>query len=308
MKENILILADMEGIIGIYDMSDKDKCKSYMETEIKLLLDELISNDEFEIYFCDIHDNGETTSELYSLYPTVNFIKCYWNIDFKIKYDYAMLTGLHAKSGIGVLAHSFRDEIKNVFLGERIVGEIEVFINLLAYYKIPTIFVSADEQAMNEIPSYVVSTNISKSSLDKEKVKNNLTKKYKAYVKNLRYGLSHRDRAKYKYNSDSVQIELQDNNLLQYLEDSGIYTKSNMIYINDNVKIMDNLLKVANLMNTYYKNEYVKLLKKLREKFRNCDFNNIKSKKMKRILSIPLQNLSLDDLKIVNAELEKIFY
>lgn len=148
---NILVLSDLEGTIGVVNGISNEEAAQLRIKEIEALLEVLLKEGYKHIYLCDCHGSGKNLDGHFKSVENLYIIQNYWNIDFSLKYEFALLIGFHAKAGENGLAHSFLIDFKSVVMDEKEVGEIEVFSNLLYAHGIKVIFISADEPAKDEV-------------------------------------------------------------------------------------------------------------------------------------------------------------
>lgn len=148
-----LIIADLEGIIGVKDLNDREQCEMCLRTELQKYVMHLKANYiGIEITICDCHNSGQTILAVQNSLFDCKIVSCVWNVNFSISYDFAFLVGFHAMSmKSSAFSHSFRPEIRQAKLGLQKVGELSLFANYLFYYNIPLLFVSGDEECIDEI-------------------------------------------------------------------------------------------------------------------------------------------------------------
>lgn len=149
----ILILADLEGITGIYDMEDKNYCRYLFTKEICVIVDVLHGMGIYGITVCDVHNKGDTLDTTLMQKKKVIVISQIWNIDYEKQYDAAILTGFHGMKGAGgIWSHTFRDDINKIIIGnnEKVIGEVGFFIIWLAGHGIPVLNVMGDSMACTE--------------------------------------------------------------------------------------------------------------------------------------------------------------
>lgn len=146
---NILIIVDLEVIIGVEDLWDKKVNEALLYKEIFTIINSIPDN--MDVYLCYSHNDGILPSNLVGdLDPEIHIIKKINNINFGIDYKAAFLIGFHGKkSDCCRFPHTFREEIEEMFLGEKEVGEIEMIVNLLSYYKIPVPLISTEALVIN---------------------------------------------------------------------------------------------------------------------------------------------------------------
>ncbi|MDU5080434.1 M55 family metallopeptidase [uncultured Tissierella sp.] len=147
--DNILVIIDLEGIIGVEDLWDNKRNEVLLYKEISVIINSIPDN--INIYLCYDHNDGILPGNLVEkLSPEINIIKKIRNIDFSIDYKTAFLVGFHGKKSDHCrFPHTFRDEIEILSLGEKEVGEIEMVTNLLSYYKIPVSLISTEASVID---------------------------------------------------------------------------------------------------------------------------------------------------------------
>ena len=151
----VLIIADLEGIIGVTHLQDKKHCENCFRKELRVYVDCLKEMyDGVTITICDCHNSGETIVAVRESFFDCNVVSCLWNIDFHVTYNFAILVGFHAMSlRPCAFSHSFRPEIRRVRLGDRDVGEASLISNYLFSKSIPVLFVSGDDECIREMNS-----------------------------------------------------------------------------------------------------------------------------------------------------------
>ena len=154
---NALILADIEGIIGINDLDDREKCKTLYTKEIEVYINALLKNGVKKIILCDAHDHG-TAGSLISdsvISNQVQLISKITDIDFTNNFDFAILVGFHGmENSPGILPHTIRFDFKQICINNIPVGEVELFSRWLGAKGIPVILVTGDREAMYEANCY----------------------------------------------------------------------------------------------------------------------------------------------------------
>lgn len=153
MKKKVLILFDLEGCIGIDSLQNLYADYYLYCKECDLVLSTLSQiYPDWELTVCDCHGNGMVLPSLTYAFPHVHFLAMPWNIDFTANYDYGILFGFHGhRYTKDPLAHSFRPEILSVYIGDKLVGEVGIFLNILSYYSIPCIYINGSSYIADEI-------------------------------------------------------------------------------------------------------------------------------------------------------------
>lgn len=153
MKDmKVLILSDLEGVSGLYSLSDEAENTRFYTLELCAVIDALHAIGVRDITVCDAHDSGDTLDRDVMRSKGADVIAQFWNIDVSVKYDMALLTGFHGMNGAGGCSpHTFRPDIQSLAIdGLYNAGEVEVFMRWLALHEIPVVFVSGDDAAARE--------------------------------------------------------------------------------------------------------------------------------------------------------------
>ena len=247
MDKNIrlLVLADMEGCLGLYDMTDRTAGQSHMKKEIAAIIENLNSTNKYDITVVDCHDSGRNLLDLREKYPQVMFVSHIWNIADLDKYDCAIMTGFHGQRGSnGWFAHTLRPEIICAKLGDRQVGEIELFANYLAYYNVPVSAISGDEAAREE--AFCIGAVFYPTKRINEK-KNIATEDYlqlaEWFVNSLK-----EPTAKH-YDPSKVELFLSDEMYPDYLPEAIFKTTSASVVFEDTVEFMNKIFSLCMYLN-----------------------------------------------------------
>jgi len=112
-----LIFADIEGIAGIWDLNDTDRCKDLYTKEIQVYIDALIENGVEKITVCDAHDEGDMILDSV-VSKNVRLISNSKNLSFVgEQYDFALLVGLHGMEGSTTIRAVHLNFIKSLTKG-----------------------------------------------------------------------------------------------------------------------------------------------------------------------------------------------
>jgi len=152
-----LVIADIEGITGVFDLSDLNECSKLYTQEVEVYINALKEHGIDTITICDAHDAGNLINPTITQCGKVELVSRVDNITFDNKYDFAILIGFHGMSGSkGILPHTIRFNFEEVSVieprtGELIpVGEVELYTRWLGSYGIPVILVTGDREAAYE--------------------------------------------------------------------------------------------------------------------------------------------------------------
>jgi len=146
-----LILADIEGIIGIRDfMNEAESSKEIYTREIEVYIKALQDNGVRKITVCDTHNAGDMI--LPSIITEgVKLVSNIENLQFHEGYDFAIMVGFHGMSeSPGIFPHTLRFDFKHLYIGDIPVGEVELCCRWLGAHGVPVILVTGDREAAYE--------------------------------------------------------------------------------------------------------------------------------------------------------------
>ena len=150
-----LILADIEGIIGVNDfISDAENSKILYTREVKVYIDALLKNGVEKITVCDGHNRGDMIlPDIAS--QNIKLVSMIGNISFDENYDFAILVGFHGMGeSPGVLSHTLRFDFKRVYANDMPIGEVEIYTRWLGSNGVPVVLVTGDREAVYEANCY----------------------------------------------------------------------------------------------------------------------------------------------------------
>ena len=162
MSTHALILADIEGIAGIFSLGNMEECSKLYTQEIEVCISILLANGVDKITVCDVHDKGDQIDPKieqagYFGKGEVILVSRVDGISFDCKYDFAFLIGFHGMSNTpGILPHTLRFDFKKIEViypqsGIDVpIGEVEIYTRWLGSYGIPVLLVAGDREAVYE--------------------------------------------------------------------------------------------------------------------------------------------------------------
>ena len=150
-KRKILILSDLEGILGVDSIFNTKSNVSKYQREVSAYL-QVASKLGYEVFYCDMHGNGTMVgwNDKESPFRIIakEKLKCELS---QTCFNCAAMIGFHAKAGSdGVLSHTFTDEVLDLRIGGESAGEIEIIALWLWKYRIPVAFLSGRREAQEE--------------------------------------------------------------------------------------------------------------------------------------------------------------
>ena len=150
-NRKILILSDLEGILGVDSIFNTKSNVSKYQREVSAYL-QVASKLGYEVFYCDMHGNGTMVgwNDKESPFRIIakEKLKCELS---QTCFNCAAMIGFHAKAGSdGVLSHTFTDEVLDLRIGGESAGEIEIIALWLWKYRIPVAFLSGRREAQEE--------------------------------------------------------------------------------------------------------------------------------------------------------------
>lgn len=310
--EKVLVIVDMEGCIGIYDLKNEDYCRDRMEKETSCIIEYLSKQKNCEITVADSHQDGNTISRLKEYYPHVKILSFFWNVKDVESYNYALLIGFHAMQGMdGILSHTLRPEIKEMYMGESLCGEVSLIINWLAYYGVKTIFISGDRELKNEIRmnnSYFFET---KSCDDLQYLKDlQFDARYDELTALLERAWENRKVIEQKkYNPREIRIVFFQENILSLLPSSIYQITENKIFFTDTKIFIDELYVLCqyiNIAHIWYWTQVKEIESIIRKVYPQKEDFMAKEKESIELLKMPYQEYALEDIKKLSKRMKQI--
>lgn len=243
----VLLIMDMEGCIGVYDMEDRINSRKLMIDETDILLNHLVHICGFSVTVVDSHDSGHNVDELVEKYPNVSFAAHIWNVKNIETFDFALLSGFHSRSGVsGWFAHTLRPEIDSVLLAGKIVGEIELMTNFLAFYGVKVCFVAGDESAKEEVKRSKALFFPTKHAGIVSPPKSEI---YKSLISKMEQSLTSRENDPYFYNDGIIEVQFQNNDYLRFFPSYFFLIEDNRIVFQNVIDFYNNAFSFCRYLN-----------------------------------------------------------
>lgn len=154
-NKKVLIIADLEGIIGLESLNDFSYNNQLLETELRMTITVLRSYNFSDIYICNIHNNGMAYDKSLKLLAEVeraslvNLNELSSNLSF---YSFAIMIGFHGMIGSGGKHdHNFRLDITQCKIKNEIMGEVGLFARYLENNGVRVLFISGEGNFIKEI-------------------------------------------------------------------------------------------------------------------------------------------------------------
>ena len=179
----VLIAVDMEGISGVVDWEHVDpnhteytRFRIIMTSEVNAAIDGAIDGGAGSVAVTDGHNNGRNIlfeqlhapARLNSGSPAPLSM-----VEGAQQADRVFFVGYHARASTanGILAHTWNDQIRHVWLNEQEVGEIGLNAAVCGSFGAPVVLITGDQAAVQEardllgpIEAVIVKTALSRTA------------------------------------------------------------------------------------------------------------------------------------------------
>lgn len=158
----IFVSVDMEGITGLPDHTfvtdykhNYERARRIMTQEANAVIEAAFANGATEVVVNDSHSNMNNLL-IGELHPDATLItgskKPYSMVQsLDESYDGAIFIGYHSRAGTpGVMSHTMTLFIRNVYINDRVVGEIGMNAFKAGYHGVPVILLAGDQFACQE--------------------------------------------------------------------------------------------------------------------------------------------------------------
>src|SRR5579864_4315513 len=161
--KTIFLITDAEGVAGVcrQDQTDpKDQeMRQLLTGEINAAVDGLYAGGAAEVIVWDGHDGSQTLSAL-TIHASAKLIIGDLGASMTLERNYAAIgfIGQHARANRkgGIMAHSYSSlGIQTMLMNGKPVGEIETRAALAGAFNTPTIFLSGDQAAADDLHAIV---------------------------------------------------------------------------------------------------------------------------------------------------------
>lgn len=167
----IYLMTDMEGVCGIVNSDDyaSPGCRYYdiarelTTMEINAAIDGLLEGGATEILVVDGHGSGAIDPSLIHKEATLLIGRPMgYPFGCDDSFKGALMIGQHAKANTdgGHLCHTGSFSVENLLINGLSVGEAGCNMLFTSYYNVPTIMLSGDEAACNEVQALVPSMEV----------------------------------------------------------------------------------------------------------------------------------------------------
>lgn len=167
--QKVFMVTDMEGVDGIFNSELQcipfksprfEESRKLLTGEVNAAVDGLLEGGATEVVVWDGHDSSRTLSVL-DIHPRARLLAgspVSPTLELDSSYSALIFIGQHPMAGTekGILSHSYSSEsIKNMWVNDKLVGEIGGRVMLAGTFGVPAIMLSGDTAACKEIRDLV---------------------------------------------------------------------------------------------------------------------------------------------------------
>lgn len=167
-QRKVYMITDMEGVDGIFNQEDQcvpfqsprwAESQKLLTDEVNSAVDGLFAGGATEVVVADLHNRSRSLSVI-SIDPRAKLLQGAGRpplIGLDKSYSAVVFIGQHAMAGApnGVLGHSYSLNIQNMWINNKLVGEIGGRVLLAGYLGVPVIMLSGDTAACDELHGLV---------------------------------------------------------------------------------------------------------------------------------------------------------
>ncbi len=162
-KKTVFMVTDAEGVAGICRQEQTEPTDTEMRQlltgEINAAVDGFFEGGADEVIVWDAHDGSRTLSAL-TIHPKAKLIIGGLGPTGLLERRYSALVflGQHSMANVraGIMAHSYSSlGIQNMRMNGKPVGEVETRVALAGWFGVPTILITGDRAAVEELRAIV---------------------------------------------------------------------------------------------------------------------------------------------------------
>lgn len=297
--KKILIIADLEGIIGMIGPRSHKSPGQLMMDQV-ILAAECIFDVEGNclIEICDAHNDGQLLRGMKCTHPNVSFLygidelkNCGWD------YAYCILLGFHAMANSGgVWDHTFRNDILHIWREgkDEYIGEVTALILWANSKAVPVALVSGEGPFAHEadafsIPTYIINTRT-------------ISEQYAALRQAIRSGISCIKNVGYYVDEFKICVEVNNADKLILLSEKGYVVADGAVQFAGVEAFFNELYRFAADLNQanreiiYTNTEFARMLKKM-------DAQQDSLRELSEILHKPLPLLDAADRNLIRRRM-----
>jgi len=318
---HVLIIADFEGITTINEATDNNLYQQLYNNELLSIVESVCENGFFNIIVCDAHNKGDMIKLSYfeNINPSahIKIVSHLNNIPFNIKYDCAILVGLHGKENSdGILSHTFRFDFKEICLFNsahkkyQSIGEVEIYCRWLGNKGIPVILVTGDCEAIYEANFYNPYRQVCcvKSLFQQNEFNNNYYYLYEKLKYNIDISLKLNWNHCISTDNEKVYVDFYNKDIFNELKKLNYNNCDDKLIFDNCSSFIDKLFILFDDINQAYTPIYesnIKFINKISPTLKNCFKNGISLSEISMLLNKSLSTLSYDDRIIITDWISK---
>jgi D-amino peptidase len=162
-KKTVFMITDAEGVAGICRQEQTEptdtELRQLLTGEINAAVDGFLEGGADEVIVWDGHDGSRTLSAL-TIHPKAKLIIGGLGPTGLLERRYSALVflGQHSMANVraGIMAHSYSSlGIQNMRMNGKPVGEVETRVALAGWFGVPTILITGDRAAIEELRAIV---------------------------------------------------------------------------------------------------------------------------------------------------------
>lgn len=162
-KKTVFMVTDAEGVAGICRQEQTDptdtELRQLLTGEINAAVEGFLAGGADEVIVWDAHDGSRTLSAL-TIHPKAKLIIGSLGPTGLLERRYSALVflGQHSMANVraGIMAHSYSSlGIQNMRMNGKPVGEVETRVALAGWFGVPTILITGDRAAIEELRAIV---------------------------------------------------------------------------------------------------------------------------------------------------------
>jgi D-amino peptidase len=163
-SKKVYMITDMEGVDGIVDWDDQcdpfrsprwAESQKLLTDEVNAAVDGLFAGGASEVVVADLHDSSRSLS-VATIDPRARLLQGHGfppTLGLDATYSAVIFIGQHAMAGApnGILSHTQDFNIQNVWVNNKLTGEIGDRTLLAGYFGVPVIMLAGDKAACEEL-------------------------------------------------------------------------------------------------------------------------------------------------------------
>ena len=296
---DILIIVDLEGIIGMKKGVTKEYARFLMIRELQYVVNTITEYNELcSITICDVHNDGTLLSN--GLVATN--IKCLNGINKLTRtpwnYDIAMLIGFHAMANQGgIFDHTFRSDIEGIYLEStrEAIGEISGLVLFSENKGVPVIFISGEGNFENEVST-------KKIPIHKVNDKDDLDKQYKELCNFIAISLESHINPVVSHEKQRVFVRVDNSDKVLRLQSDGFSISDKEVVFDSIEDFFLNLYRFGDALNRAT-SHIIKENLQLARRIQMANIGKGECENIMQLLSKPISMINEEDRLMIRQSL-----